>query len=819
MARNSLILPHMLHDLRLALRSLRRAPAYAVAAISALALAIGANTALFSLIESTLLRAVPYSHSEQLLFLRSANKTFHASSVSLPDFRDWRAQSKDQFTGMAAFRKDSFTLTGSGDADRVAGRMVSSDFFDVLSTRPQLGRFFTAQDHAAGAARTVVLSNALWQKRFASDPRVIGQNITLTGDSYTVVGVAPPGFRFFSGQDVFVPLGLWSDQFKNRDTHPGISVVARLRPGVTLAQARQSLNAIAERLEKEYPDSDTGQRVSVRTLQDATTELFRGALFVLWGAVGLVLLIAAANVANLALARAAARAPELAIRSALGAGRKRLMRELLTESVLLSLAGGTLGVLLAFWGLDLLLPFVPEDLRRADVRIDAPVLAFTLVLATATGLAFGILPALRASRPDLDALLREAHATDSRPRRRLRTSLVVAEIALALMLLIGAGLLLRSFAKLAGVDMGFQPRGLVTFQLSLPERRYPDSASEIRFEHELRARLAALPGVRAIALSPGSAPLLDDNSTDTYWIDGRDRPKPGEGISSYQYSATPGFLAAMGARLLRGRELAETDDSGHPAVLIDDGFVRRHFPSGEEPLGRSVALLGPDGQTVFHAEIIGVYAHMQQFGPGEHDPIDIGMVLPFSWLAGIAPQWFRGLTVLVRADGDVEPLMVAVRREVMALDPELPVYGVKTMTAALDQTLAQRRFALTLLALFAAAALLLAAVGIYGVTSYGVVQRTREIGIRMALGARQRDVLRLVVADGARMAGIGAGIGIVLAALLSRLLRGMLYGVSAFDPISYAALTCVLSLVVIAASWLPARRAARVDPNEALRAD
>jgi putative ABC transport system permease protein len=807
----------MLHDVRLALRSLRRAPAYAVAAISALALAIGANTALFSLIESTLLRAAPYPHAEQLLILQERTKTFDELSVSLPDFVDWRAQSGAQFSGMAAFHRESFTLTGSGDPDRVSGRMVSSDFFGLLGAKPQLGRFFQPADDAAGAQRTVVLSNSLWQRRFGSDPRVVGQSLQLSSESYTIIGVAAPGFRFFSTQDLFVPIGLWSDQFDDRDTHPGITVVGRLRPGVTIEQARAAMDAVAERLEKQYPKSNTGERASLKTLREIQTEDFRVALLVLWGAVGFVLLIAAANVANLALARATARAPEIAIRTALGASRARLLRELLTESVLLAVIGGALGVLLAYWGLAALLPVVPESLRLAEVKLNGTVLAFTLGLSVATGLAFGALPALRASTPDLDAMLRESHATDSRPRRRLRSALVVTEIALALMLLIGAGLLMRSFAKAAGVDLGFQPRGLVAFEVSLPERRYPDGSAEIRFEQELRRRLEALPGVKAVAVTPDVAPFLGNTSTGGFWIDGRERPPDGKHVMSYRYDATPGFLAAMGGRLLRGRDLRDTDDAGHPAILVDDAFVRTFFP-GDDPIGRQVNFDGAT-QGIRQAEIVGVYGRMEQSGPGNPDSVQAGMITPFAWNATLGPQWFRGLLVMIRADGDVQPLIGAARRQVLELDPEMPIYGVKTMEAAVREELANRRFSLLLLGLFAGVAVLLAAVGVYGVMSYGVVQRTREIGIRMALGARQQDVLRLVVRDGARLAALGAGLGLCLAAALSRVLRELLYGVSPFDPLSYAGLTIVLASVALLASWLPARRAARVDPNEALRAD
>jgi putative ABC transport system permease protein len=806
----------MLHDVRLALRSLRRAPAYATASIAALALAIGANTALFSLIEATLLRGSPYPHGEQVLFVREYMPSLGEFSVSLPNFRDWRAQTTAQFSGMAAFRRDSFNLTGSGDPARVGARVVSSDFFAILGARPQLGRFFTEADDAPGAPRTVVLSNGLWQRSFASDPRIVGQTVTLTGESYVVIGIAPAGFQFFSAQDLYVPLGLWADQYKDRDTHPGLSVVARMRPGITLAQAQAALSAVASRLEREYPNTNTGHSVRAQNLKAYQTEDFRTALFVLWGAVALVLLIAAANVANLALARAAARAPELAVRSALGAGRARLVREQLTESVVLAVTGGVLGILLAFWGLDAMLPLVPEALRRTEVGINGAVLSFTLVLSVLTGLAFGVLPAMRASRPDLDALLREAHATDSRARRRLRGTLVSAEIALSLMLLIGAGLLTRSFARLAHVELGFEPHGLLTFQLSLPANRYQTAASEVRFAQQLQERLQRIPGVRAAAIA-NSAPLLDDNSTGAWWIEGRERPKPGESLSAYNYAASPGFLAAMGAHLLRGRDLREDDGPQHPAVLVDDAFARKMFPSGDA-IGHHIAF-PKDATTLGNPEIVGVYSRMQQYGPLDRSPIEMAMVLPFSYGAASAPQWFHGMAVLLRTDGDPAAAYASARQELQSLDPELPLYETRTMDDLLAEALSAQKFSLLLLSLFAGTALLLAAVGVYGVMSYGVVQRTREIGIRMALGAKQGDVLRLVVNDGLRMAVPGVVVGLGLAAVLARILRGMLYGVSAFDPVAYGGLTLVLTAVALSASWIPARRAARVDPNEALRAD
>ena len=808
----------LVNDVKLSLRSLRKAPTYAIAGVAALALAIGANTALFSLIEATLLRPYPYPHPERILLVRESSKAYDDSSVAYPNFLDWRAQTRDVFSGMAAFRRDSFNLTGAGDPDRLAARMVGADFFDVLGAHPALGRTFTESDDAAGAPRTVVLSNALWQKRFASDPRVIGQTISLGGDSYTVIGVMPPSFRFLVSSDIYLPIGLWADQFKDRDTHPGISVVARTKPGISVERAQAALSAVAARLEKEYPRTNTSYGIRAKPIQEYQTEDFRGALLVLWGAVVLVLLIAAANVANLALARAAARAPELAIRAALGASRARLARDLLTESVLLAVAGGAFGVLLAGWILDALFPWIPEILlRNAEVRINGTVLAFTLGLSLLTGLAFGVLPALRASRPDLDALLREAHSTDPRSRRTLRNALVVTEIALSLMLLIGAGLLLRSFAKVSRVDLGFQPRGVLTMRLALPATRYRDGNAEVRFEQELRRRVAALPGVRSVAVAT-SLPLMDDNSTGEFWVEGRPRPQPGEGPSAMQYNASPGFLEVMGARLLSGRDVRDDDDLRAPAVVIDDALARKLF-GNEDPIGKRLLFPPEWAGEVPPVPIVGVYRHMVQYGPGEPEQIGAGMVLPFTTTAQFAPQWHRNFTLLLRSEGDPQQLASAVRREVLSLDPELPVYEVKTLAAALDSSLAGRKFSLLLLGLFAAVALMLAAVGVYGVMSYGVVQRTREIGIRMALGARREDVLRMVVGNAGRLAGLGIGVGLVLAAGLSRLLRSMLFGVSAFDPLAYVALSVVLASVALFSSWLPARRAAQVDPNEALRAE
>jgi predicted permease len=449
--------------------------------------------------------------------------------------------------------------------------------------------------------------------------------------------------------------------------------------------------------------------------------------------------------------------------------------------------------------------------------LNGSVLGFTLALSILTGLAFGVLPALRASRPDLDGLLRDAHATESRPRRRLRSALVVAEIALSLMLLIGAGLLFRSFAKAAGVDLGYRAQGLLVQSLTLPATRYPGSAEEIKFEQQVRERLAALPAVKAVAIAQ-TLPLFDDNSTSDFWVEGQPRPKPGEGINAMQYSATPGYLQALGAHLLRGRELRETDDLTAPVVLIDDALARKLF-GNEDPIGRHLTFAPEVVGNMRGPEIVGIFGHMIHFGPGEHEYTAGAMLMPFAMVAQFAPQWFHEMKVMVRADGDLSTLAAAVRREVSAIDPELPVYDAKTMRAAVDESLSGRRFALLLLGLFAAVALALAAVGVYGVMSYGVVQRTREIGIRMALGAERNAVLRLVVGDGMRMAGLGIVFGFGLAVALSRLLRGMLYGVSAFDPIAYAGLTIVLATVALFASWLPARRASRVDPVVALRAE
>ena len=802
-------------DVRHALRSLRQSPGFALAAALTLALGIGANTLLFSVISFVLLRPVPYPAPDRLVLITERQTTLPEASVAYPNFLDWRAQAGQLFSHFAASRRDSFNLTGAGEPERLKSRMVSAAIFPALGVAPALGRIFGPEEDAPGAPRVVVLTWQLWQRRFGGDRGVLGRSLQLNGEAYEVIGVLPEAFRLFSGADVYVPIGLWQDVYPDRGQHPGIYVVGRLRPGVTIDQARRALDAVAERLEQQYPQTNTASRVKVEPMSYAVVGEARTPMLVLWGAVGFVLLIAGANVANLLLARASARQQEIAIRLAMGAGRARLVRQLLTESALLALAGGASGVLLAIWGMELVRPLVPATVPRAgDLRIDGLALAFTLVLSLAAAALFGLVPALRASAIDLHSYLKEGRAMVGRARGRLRSGLVVAEVALALVLLIGAGLLLRSFARLTRVQPGFDPAHVLTMSMALPPSRYGTSTALVRFARELRERAAALPGVTAAAIT-GGLPLGDAPDT-SVWPEERPTQGPGAREEAMLYSTTPGYLEAMRIPLLAGRFFTEADGDEHPVCVIDDAFARKLFP-GEDPLGKR--LVDEERGAGKGPEIVGVVGHVQQFGLDGAGPVHLGMYVPYRAAAQRMPVFAGNVTLVVRAVGDPRALEPALHGALRSIDPEQPVFAVQSMEDAVSRSLGNRRFNLYLLGGFAALAVLLAVVGIYGVMSYSVSQRTREIGIRMALGAAHGRVVGLVVSQGLKLAALGVAIGISGALALSGVVRTLLYGVTATDPLTYGAIASALILVALGACWLPARRAARVDPVIALRAE
>jgi putative ABC transport system permease protein len=804
-------------DIRFAARMLWKGRGVTAVAVAALALGVGANTAVFSVVNAALLKPLPYREPERLVRISEDSKAIPGMSVSYPDFLDWRRQ-QTSFELMAATQPASYNLSGGGEPERLAGRNVSPEFFAVLGVEPALGRSFTEEENRPGAGRVAVISHGLWQRRFGSDPSILGRALTLNGEPYTVVGVTRRGFVYGAPVDVYVPLGSLVDRMMMmRANHPGIYVVARLKPGVTAEGALRELKAIAARLEAQYPDSNAGVTAALQPLSEFFVGDVRPSLLVLLGAVGLVLLIACANVANLLLARAASRGREIAIRTALGASRLRVMRQLLVESMLLSLAGGAAGLLLAVWSVDFLRTAASENLPpTAEVGLDANVLLFTLGVTLLTGLAFGLAPAVQASRADLNAALKEGSRsqTGGRSRRRVRSALVVAEVALSLLLLVGAGLLLKSFARLREAPLGFEPAGLLTMQVSRSVGRGEPPARALAYFDELRRRAGSLPGVKAVAYSAG-LPQLGAIETTT-WVEGRPDPGPGKAPQAVLYITSPGYLDAMGIRLVRGRFFDDGDTLSAPRVaVVDEEFARALFP-GEDPVGQR--LKGFEAEGVPPAEIVGVVGHVNNYGLNQAEPVKSQLYYAFKQIPEhLLGEVLGGVYVAARAEGDPAALAPPVRRESRAIDPAQPVYRVRTMEEVLAGSIATQRLSATLLTFFAAVALALAAVGIYGVMSYAVTQRRHEIGIRMALGAQGRDVLLMVVGQGMLLALLGLGLGLLAALALTRLLEGLLYGVSATDPFVFASVPVVLGAVALLANLVPARRAMRVDPLVALR--
>ena len=796
-------------DVRYGLRSLRKAPGFTVIAALALALGIGANTVLFSVISFSLLRPLPFPEPERIVIFNETAPNFPASSVAWLNYLDWKAQVGDLFTRFAAVRRDSFNLTSSGEPERLLGRMATADLLPLTGVRPIVGRLYTAEEDQPGAPRTVVLTYGLWQRRFGGDPGIVGKSIQLSGDSYTVVGILPKDFRFLSGGDLFVPLGLFADRYPDRGMHPGIYVFGRMKPGVTLPQVQKAMDAVSARLAEAHQEM-RGNGIHAALLREDAVSDARPALLVLWGAVAFVLLIAAANVANLLLARATARQGEIAIRIALGAGRFRIVRQLLTESVLLSLLGGAFGLGLALWGLDALAPLLASLPRGKDVHIDPLALGFTAAVALVTGIGFGLFPAIRASDPSVHTLLKDVRSTTS--HARLRNALIVGEVALSMVLLIGAGLLLRSFGRLTGIYPGFESANVLTAGIALPRAQYPDGASIQKFTDELRRRASELPGVAAAAVAQGM-PLLGAPET-SFLFEGKgtDRSKEPE---ANVYAVTPGYFEVMRIPLLRGRFFEEADKDRN-VVVIDEAMARRYF-AGEDPIGRRMA--GTDDHQMPALEIIGVVGHVQNYTLEGKGPVDMAYYVPHGTAARLLPGFLTGGFVALRTQGDPLRFAAPLRKLVLSIDPLQPIFSVQSMEQVVSDSVSDRRLNLLLLGIFAAVALLLASVGIYGVMSYSVEQRTREIGIRMALGAERSSVLRLIVGQGARLAASGILVGIAGAFALSRVMAGLLYGVSATDPLTYLALAAVLAAVAVAACAVPARRALLVDPAVALRAE
>ena len=799
-------------DIRFAIRMLRKNWSVSAIVVVVLALGIGANTSIFSVVNAALLRPLPYTDPDKLVRLSEDSPNVPQMSISYPNLLDWREQNK-VFSGLAGMQFRSLNLTGKGEPERLSGRAVSAEFFDVLGIKPAQGRTFAAEEDRSGANPACIISHGLWQRRFGSDPEIINKEISLSGASYTVIGVLPASYAFGTPTDVFVPLGLRADEMKERGSHPGIYAIARLRPGVTVEAARAELIAMAQRIGEQY--GMKGNSATLEPLREVFVGDLRTTLLILLGAVGFVLAIACANVANLLLARAATRHKEMAIRTALGAGRLRIVRQLLTESLLLALVGGAIGLLLAIWGVDLLRTAGADSLpSTAVVKLDGRVLLFTLGVSLLTGIIFGLAPALGSAKTGLHDTLKEGGRRSTAGGRRhwLRSTLVVTEVALSLVLLVGAGLLIKSFLRILDTDPGFKPQNLLTMQLALNPKK-DEGAKVLNFFNDLNRRIAGLPGVEAAAFSNGIP--LGGTADTSFAIVGRPKPEPGNQPQTMMYITGPEYLQTMGIRLIKGRFFTMQDTQKSPRVaVIDEAFARQQFPN-EEPLGH---FLAGDGKDNPDAEIVGVVAHVKHFGLDAVERIQPQMYLPFNQAPDdILPFLAPRMNLMIRTSADPLNLTAAVRREVQALDPNQPVYNVNTMERTIEQSLDTQRLSMTLLAILASLALILAAVGIYGVMSYTVSQRTHEIGIRVAIGAQPRDVFRLVLGQGMTLTLIGVVVGLMGAFGLTRLMTRMLFGVEPTDPTTFAAIAILLIGVALVACYLPGRRATRVDPLVALR--
>ncbi len=812
----------LLQDIRYALRMLAKSPGFMAIAILTLALGIGANTALFSVVNGVLLNPLPYPAPERLMALYSRTTQFSRSSISYPNFLDWQRDTRT-FSQLAAYRSDNFSLTGAGEPERVRTEMVSAEFFPVLGVQPLIGRTFTAQDDHAGAAPVVLLSEGLWRRKFGASPKMLGQSISLNATAYTVVGIIPASF-YFSGNnfrlsDIYVPLGQWTDStFLDRRVGMGMDSVGRLKSGVTAAQARADMDGIAQGLAKTYPDADKGSGITIIPLKENIVGDVAPLLYVLLGAVGFVLLIACVNIANLLLARSTGRTREFAIRAALGASRGRVVRQLLTESILLAVAGGVLGLLLAAWGTRAAIRVLPQALpRAASVGLDAHVLLFTLGVSIFAGILFGLAPAFKVSQSNLHETLKEGGRGSSGTRHRMQSVFVVAETALALILLVGAGLMIRSLGRLSTVDPGFNPQNMLTFNVQFPPEVASAPAEQVRNGlRQLDEALAAVPGVKYISEAVGSEPLQGDSEV-PFWLEGHPKPLSDADMNwALFYLAEQDYLKAMGTPLRRGRFLNAQDTLHSPVVMvIDEAFARKFFPH-EDPIGKRVNL----GILGVQAQIVGIAGHVKQWGldTDAQSPIQAQFYLPLMQVPDqFMPLLSKGTGFVVRTAGSPGALVPVIRHAVEQVNSQQVMFGAETMDDIISDSLAARRFTMILLGVFAALALILACVGIYGVISYLVGQRTHEIGVRMALGAQRGDVLRLVIGQGATMALIGVAIGIAAALALTRLMSNQLFGVSAHDPLTFAGVAILLTLVALFACYIPARRAMRVDPMVALR--
>lgn len=805
-----------MNDLRFALRQLRKSPGFTLIAVITLALGIGANTAIFSVIYGVLLRPLPYPAGDRIMIVTETDANQPQISVSFPDYVDWK-RDNTVFENIAIARRESFNLSGleGRTPEQISGALVTANFFKVLGLESQLGRTFTEEEDRVGGPLLAVISDRLWQRLFERNPNVLGRTLNFGNQPYTVVGVMPPQMISPRAVDVWFPLmRRTNDQaWQTRDNHPGLFGWARLKDGVTVEKALNELKQIAARLAKQYPDSNSGVSVTVTQLLEYQVHDYRDSLNLLLGAVALVLLIACANLANLLAARGAARSREFAVRAAVGASRWQIIRQLLIESLVLALVGGALGLCLAAWGRDLLVALSPAGSQRfQDLPLDGWVLSFSVALSLVTSLLFGLWPAWHTSRADIQLALKSGGhgSSDSPGARRSRDLLVIAEVALTLVLLSGAGLVLKSFANARSLGLGFDPHLLLSARVDLPEPTYSDAKKLLNFSQALMEKLSALPGVERVALA-SSPPLMTGWET-SFVPEGAPDPEPGKFPSAEMNVVTPGYFQTMKTPLLRGRPFEAGDTKDVPPIMIIDQLLADHYFPGQDPVGKRIRMsTGEKGEREYRT-IVGVVPHLKVYGFEEPT------VLPQAYLP-MTQQPQTGLVALLRTSLSPKSLEKPVRDIVASLDPAQPAFEFKTMQERVEETWATPRLMSFLLVCFAALALTLAVVGLYGVMAFNGLRRMREIGVRLALGAMPAQIRTMMLRQGMRLLGGGLILGFVGAFALSRVIRSVLFGVSANDPLIYGAVTLVLVCAALFACWIPARRASRVNPMITLRAE
>jgi putative ABC transport system permease protein len=802
-------------DIRYGARMLRKNYGFTLIAVVTLALGIGANTAIFSVVNSVLLRPLPYKDSDRLMRIRETKMPqFPEFSVSPGNFLGWKADNT-VFERLVAMRFSAFNLTNTGDPERLRGMKVTEGFFSMLGVQPQIGRDFLPEEDQVGKNNVVILSHGLWQRRFGGDPQILNQTVTLDGQSYTVIGVMPAAFQFMDRtNELWTPMAFTVQQTQNYGGH-SLAAVGQLKPGVTVEQARTEMVGIADKLATLHPEANTGWSVKISPMLEFMVRSIKPALLFLLGAVVFVLLIACANVANLLLGRATDRQKEIAIRTALGAGRWRIVRQLLTESVLLSLMGGLLGLLLAKWGLSVLLTFVPEDLpRMSDVSLDGRVLAFSAVITLLTGLIFGLIPALQTSKPNLNETMKEGGrgSTEGRRHQFIRNTLVVLEVASALVLLVGAGLMIKSFMRLQQVDIGFNPDKALAVSVPLPQTKYSKEDQQVAFFQQLLEKVRTLPGVETVGATSG-VPLSRDDFVLAFKIQGQPELPPEASQSTNYYSISADYFKAMGIPLLRGRVFNERDiKDSLPVAVINETMAKKVF-SDEDPIGKRITFDTQSDKPDWY-EIVGIVGDVKHYG--------LDRATTLQTYEPYTQQTLSNMTLIARATGDPTSLSAAIRQEVLNLDKEQPISNISTLDKYVSTSVAQQQFSTQLFGVFAAVAMALACIGIYGVLSYSVTQRTHEIGIRLALGAQASDVLQMVIKQGLFLTIVGIVCGIGAAIALAKLLTdfsSLLFDVKATDPATFAVIALLLLCVALLACYVPARRATKVDPMVALRGE